>query len=260
MNRRRVPSAHKRARSRPTVERVGRESDRRSLERACPSNPHPPKNLKRKKLAASGSSTPKLSLSEGQSATMAPSPTQVFVRVLDGSTRCLSFNRRDGDDGDDGGATDAENGHVTLGDLRRRLAQLEGVPEAEQLILCGTRMLGGGLGGGGEGGCKGGGDALPLGPLDASGYLPTCTLLLKLAGGKGGFGALLRGAANSAGTTTNFDACRDLSGRRLRHVNGEKKIIEFSKHAEERELEAIALAHINRKDLQVNPETLNPKP
>jgi hypothetical protein len=41
------------------------------------------------------------------------------------------------------------------------------------------------------------------------------------------------------------------SGRRLRHINGEKKIIEFAKHAGERELEAIAMAHINRKDLQI---------
>ena len=58
----------------------------------------------------------------------------------------------------------------------------------------------------------------------------SCTLLLALSGGKGGFGSLLRGAAKSARVTTNFDACRDLSGRRLRHVNGEKKIQEFQTH------------------------------
>ena len=44
-----------------------------------------------------------------------------------------------------------------------------------------------------------------------------------LAGGKGGFGAMLRSLAKQAGKkkTTDFGACRDLSGRRLRHVNDE---------------------------------------
>nr|GMD64131.1 protein SDE2 homolog [Ipomoea batatas] len=47
-------------------------------------------------------------------------------------------------------------------------------------------------------------------------------LLLRLRGGKGGFGSLLRGAATKAGQkkTNNFDACRDMSGRRLRHKKG----------------------------------------
>lgn len=44
-----------------------------------------------------------------------------------------------------------------------------------------------------------------------------------LLGGKGGFGANLRTLAKQKGKkqTTNFGACRDLSGRRLRHVNDE---------------------------------------
>lgn len=161
----------------------------------------------------------------------------MFVRVLDGSTRCLHFDR------DTAGSDEHA---VTLGDLRRRLEDLEGVPAAEQLISCGSRVFGAG---GRDG--EASNDHLILGPPDAHGHLPSCALLLGLAGGKGGFGALLRGAANSSGTTTNFDACRDLSGRRLRHVNGEKKIIEFAKHAADRELEAVALAHINRRDNQV---------
>eukprot|EP00227_Mantoniella_beaufortii_P005218 CAMPEP_0197613332 /NCGR_PEP_ID=MMETSP1326-20131121/58963_1 /TAXON_ID=1155430 /ORGANISM="Genus nov. species nov., Strain RCC2288" /LENGTH=325 /DNA_ID=CAMNT_0043182191 /DNA_START=197 /DNA_END=1171 /DNA_ORIENTATION=- len=179
-------------------------------------------------------------------------PAQVFVRVLDGSTRCLQFY-------DDAAAAaeadveaaefpaaeagtdnnDAHHVRVTLGELRRRLFALEGVPASEQLLVCGARVLSGG-------------DHDVLGPADAAtGLLPSCTLLLRLVGGKGGFGSLLRGAAKSAKTTTNFDACRDLSGRRLRHVNGERKIIEYAKHAEDRELEAAALAHIGRKDLQI---------
>jgi hypothetical protein len=51
----------------------------------------------------------------------------------------------------------------------------------------------------------------------------TLSVLLRLRGGKGGFGALLRGAGRAA-QTENQDAMRDLSGRRLRHVNAEKKL------------------------------------
>ncbi|GKZ00408.1 hypothetical protein MPSEU_000993800 [Mayamaea pseudoterrestris] len=42
-----------------------------------------------------------------------------------------------------------------------------------------------------------------------------------IRGGKGGFGTLLKGAAKQAGAkaTTDFGACRDLQGRRLKHVN-----------------------------------------
>ena len=41
--------------------------------------------------------------------------------------------------------------------------------------------------------------------------------------GKGGFGAMLRIQAKQKGAkkTTDFGACRDLSGRRLRHINDE---------------------------------------
>jgi hypothetical protein len=46
---------------------------------------------------------------------------------------------------------------------------------------------------------------------------------MRLSGGKGGFGAMLKSMAKQAGSkkTTDFGACRDLSGRRLRHVNDE---------------------------------------
>src|SRR4051794_20552838 len=44
-----------------------------------------------------------------------------------------------------------------------------------------------------------------------------------LVGGKGGFGAMLRSQAKQKAKTktTDFGACRDLSGRRLRHINDE---------------------------------------
>ena len=45
-------------------------------------------------------------------------------------------------------------------------------------------------------------------------------------GGKGGFGTLLKGQSKMAGArrTVDFGACRDLNGRRLRHVNDEIKL------------------------------------
>lgn len=40
--------------------------------------------------------------------------------------------------------------------------------------------------------------------------------------------------------TNNFDACRDMSGRRLRHVNAEKKMEEWLAEEKERKLEKVA--------------------
>lgn len=60
---------------------------------------------------------------------------------------------------------------------------------------------------------------------------------------------MLRGAATKAGQkkTNNFDACRDMSGRRLRHVNAEKKLQEWKAGAEERKLEKMAEDFIKKK-------------
>ncbi|KAM5126420.1 splicing regulator SDE2-like [Mantella aurantiaca] len=44
----------------------------------------------------------------------------------------------------------------------------------------------------------------------------------RLRGGKGGFGSMLRALGAQIEKTTNREACRDLSGRRLRDVNHEK--------------------------------------
>lgn len=89
---------------------------------------------------------------------------------------------------------------------------------------------------------------------DGLGKFPVVVhLLLRLRGGKGGFGSLLRGAATKAGQkkTNNFDACRDMSGRRLRHVNAEKKLEEWRAEAEERKLEKMAEEFINKKTKEV---------
>lgn len=47
----------------------------------------------------------------------------------------------------------------------------------------------------------------------------------RLLGGKGGFGSMLRaqGGRMNAQKTTNFEACRDLQGRRIKTVNDAKK-------------------------------------
>lgn len=72
----------------------------------------------------------------------------------------------------------------------------------------------------------------------------TVQLLLRLCGGKGGFGALLRGQGRDGKITDNFDAMRDLSGRRIRHVEAEKKLQQWQDDAKERELEQLALKHM----------------
>ena len=44
---------------------------------------------------------------------------------------------------------------------------------------------------------------------------------------QGGFGSLLRGAGKGGKITNNDDACRDLSGRRMRLANAETKLTEW---------------------------------
>ncbi|RNA36775.1 SDE2-like protein [Brachionus plicatilis] len=63
------------------------------------------------------------------------------------------------------------------------------------------------------------GDVIQLSPL--------------ILGGKGGFGSLLRSFGKQITKSTNKEACRDLTGRRIRHVNNEKRLKEFlSKQSE----------------------------
>uniref|UniRef100_A0A3P9BVE8 SDE2 telomere maintenance homolog (S. pombe) n=1 Tax=Maylandia zebra TaxID=106582 RepID=A0A3P9BVE8_9CICH len=62
-------------------------------------------------------------------------------------------------------------------------------------------------------------------------------LELRLLGGKGGFGSMLRALGAQIEKTTNREACRDLSGRRLRDVNHEKEMADWLKKQAEREAE-----------------------
>ncbi|XP_031734047.1 splicing regulator SDE2 [Anarrhichthys ocellatus] len=57
----------------------------------------------------------------------------------------------------------------------------------------------------------------------------------RLRGGKGGFGSMLRALGAQIEKTTNREACRDLSGRRLRDVNHEKEMAEWLQQQTERE-------------------------
>jgi hypothetical protein len=82
----------------------------------------------------------------------------------------------------------------------------------------------------------------------------TLHLVLRLRGGKGGFGALLRGLGRDGSKTTNDDAMRDLQGRRMRHMNAEKKLKDWEAKAKERELEKIALQHIKQQERQTRRE------
>lgn len=65
----------------------------------------------------------------------------------------------------------------------------------------------------------------------------TVVATLRLPGGKGGFGSMLRAIGAQIEKTTNREACRDLSGRRLRDINEEKRLKDFISKKAEREKE-----------------------
>ncbi|XP_060767358.1 splicing regulator SDE2 [Neoarius graeffei] len=71
----------------------------------------------------------------------------------------------------------------------------------------------------------------------------------RLCGGKGGFGSMLRALGAQIEKTTNREACRDLSGRRLRDVNHEKEMAEWLKKQADRDAdkEQRRLERIRRK-------------
>eukprot|EP01119_Soliformovum_irregulare_P006498 TRINITY_DN1857_c0_g1_i1.p1 TRINITY_DN1857_c0_g1~~TRINITY_DN1857_c0_g1_i1.p1 ORF type:complete len:334 (-),score=89.98 TRINITY_DN1857_c0_g1_i1:29-1030(-) len=84
--------------------------------------------------------------------------------------------------------------------------------------------------------------------------LPPIRTSLRLLGGKGGFGALLRGAGAKIGTkkTANFDDCRDLNGRRIRHVKDQKRLEEWQAQEKERALEAEAKKDKKKKKAPIH--------
>lgn len=56
------------------------------------------------------------------------------------------------------------------------------------------------------------------------GTVMTVQVLLRLVGGKGGFGSMLRsqGGRMASKQSTNYEACRDLNGRRLKVISDAK--------------------------------------
>lgn len=60
-------------------------------------------------------------------------------------------------------------------------------------------------------------------------------LRTRLNGGKGGFGSMLRAIGAQIEKTTNREACRDLSGRRLRDINNEQRLKDWMEKKAERE-------------------------
>jgi replication stress response regulator SDE2 len=75
----------------------------------------------------------------------------------------------------------------------------------------------------------GSGAVVPCQEQDSHDTCVSLRLSLSLLGGKGGFGALLRGQGKRVGQkkTTDTSACRDLQGRRLRHVQAAKDLEQY---------------------------------
>ncbi|XP_077300279.1 splicing regulator SDE2-like [Arctopsyche grandis] len=61
---------------------------------------------------------------------------------------------------------------------------------------------------------------------------------VRLVGGKGGFGSMLRAIGAQIEKTTNREACRDLSGRRLRDIREERRLIDWAASQPQRDEEA----------------------
>ncbi|KAL5563518.1 hypothetical protein UlMin_033265 [Ulmus minor] len=133
---------------------------------------------------------------------------QLFVTLLESQTLILRY----------------PTPHAYADEIKNRLYKITKIPPHHQRLVTGTRQLHG------NSVISCAGDAV---------HFPSVWLTLRLRGGKGGFGSLLRGAATKAGQkkTSNFDACRDMSGRRLRHVNAEKRLEEWKAEEEGRRLE-----------------------
>ena len=77
----------------------------------------------------------------------------------------------------------------------------------------------------------------PLEENDALEQNDVVEVVAKILGGKGGFGSMLRALGNQIQKTTNKEACRDLSGRRLRDINDEKRLKNYVSKKAERERE-----------------------
>ncbi|KAG2450477.1 hypothetical protein HYH02_004978 [Chlamydomonas schloesseri] len=146
---------------------------------------------------------------------------QLFVRCLDSRTRVCDVELS-----------------CSVEELKQQIQDVEGLPCCSQGLVFAGRQLE---------------DARSLASYNITAD-STLHLVLRLRGGKGGFGALLRGLGRDGSKTTNNDAMRDLQGRRLKHSNAEQKLKEWKAKEKERELEKIAMKHIKEQERQAKRE------
>lgn len=114
----------------------------------------------------------------------------------------------------------------TLGGLREMVFDVCGIAPEEQMLSSSSIALSFAL-------------AASEGKLPDE-ILLTVQVSARCLGGKGGFGAMLRGQSSRPGmkqVTPNTGAMRDLSGRRLRHVEQEQKLKDWAADAEKRKAE-----------------------
>ena len=78
----------------------------------------------------------------------------------------------------------------------------------------------------------------------------TVEAILHLPGGKGGFGSMLRSIGAQIEKTTNREACRDLSGRRLRDINEETRLRQFV-NQQVRNTKPLMIKHFLDQDSQL---------
>lgn len=119
---------------------------------------------------------------------------QVLIRGVDGRTF----------------AVDLPSSLPAFEALKAFIAEKEGIPEDDQVIISSGKLV--------ESNAQLHG--LVFGSCDASPF--PLALSLRLCGGKGGFGSLLR-SQKAKKKTTNFGSSRTLDGRRVRDIEREQQ-------------------------------------
>ncbi|XP_015792189.1 replication stress response regulator SDE2 [Tetranychus urticae] len=119
---------------------------------------------------------------------------QILYKSISGSSKIIEYHE------------DSDN----IDDLYQRFSSIEGIPiDSFKLYLNGKLLS----------------DSI-MSTYPCKSLVPI-TMHPLLLGGKGGFGSMLRAIGAQIEKTTNKEACRDLSGRRLRDINAEKRFKEW---------------------------------